>query len=103
MVARDAASGVASGKQDDLMATTPTPDPTGGAPEGGAPPSAPSQAPAPPELIALSRVVMVLKQLAQQNPVLSAGLTKAVQGINEAQSAMVSQPAPQPTGANPPM
>ncbi len=53
--------------------------------------------------MALSRVVMILKQLAQQNPVLSAGLTKAVQGINEAQSAMVSQPQPQPTGANPPV
>lgn len=88
------------------MATQPQPDPTqaGGAPDAGAAPgAAPSQAPAQPELIALSRVVMVLKQLAQQNPVLSAGLTKAVQGINEAQSAMVSQPQPQSAQSNPPM
>jgi hypothetical protein len=62
----------------------------------------PSQAPAPPELMALSRVVMILKQLAQQNPVLSTGLQKAIQGINEAQSAMVSQPQPQSNQSSPP-
>jgi hypothetical protein len=93
------------------MAAAPTPDPTqaaGGAPapdqgQGGAPGATPpSQAPAPPEMVAMSRVIMVLKQLSQQNPVLATGMQKAIQGINEAQSALVSQPQPQSNQSSPP-
>lgn len=92
------------------MATTPQPDPTqaGGAPPdagaapGGAPPQAPSQAPANPDQIMLAQLYQACKALAQKNPVLSAGLQKAAQGIQEAQTAMVTQPQPQPTGATPP-
>lgn len=50
----------------------------------------------------LARVAQALNQMAQTNPVLSAGLAKAVQGINEAQSAMVSQGPSQQPGSNPP-
>jgi len=49
----------------------------------------------------LSKVTMLLKQLAQSRPELSAGLTKALQGINEAQSAMVTQGPSQPATSNP--
>lgn len=49
----------------------------------------------------LSKVTMLLKQLAQSRPELSAGLTKALQGINEAQSAMVTQSPAQPSTSNP--
>lgn len=49
----------------------------------------------------LSKVTMLLKQLAQSRPELSAGLTKALQGINEAQSALVTGGQPQPAGSNP--
>lgn len=84
------------------MSAAPQPDPQAGAPsEGGAPGAAPSQAPAPPELMMLSKVTMLLKQLAQSRPELSAGLTKALQGINEAQSALVTGGQPQPAGSNP--
>jgi len=51
----------------------------------------------------LAQVSQLLQKLAQSNPVLSAGLQKAVQGISEAQTAMISQPTPQPTQANPPL
>jgi hypothetical protein len=89
------------------MATTPQPDPTtaGGAPDAGAPPaasSAPSQAPASPEQIMLAKLYQACKALAQQNPILSTGLQKAAQGIQEAQTALVTQPQPQPTAQNPP-
>jgi len=42
------------------------------------------------------------KRIAAEDPVLSAGMMKAAQGIQEAQTAMVSQPTPQPAQANPP-
>lgn len=85
------------------MASPAQPDPqAGGTPQGAAPGGAPpSQAPAPPELMMLSKVTMLLKQLAQSRPELSAGLTKALQGINEAQSAMVTQAPAQPSTSNP--
>lgn len=82
------------------MATAPVTPTQPGADQASAP-SAPSQAPAPPEMMMLSRISQALARLAQTNPVLSAGLQKAVQGINEAQSALVSQPKPESTGQNP--
>ena len=86
------------------MAAAPQPDPTaaGAGPETGAAPSAPSQAPANPKQIMLAQMYQLCKRLAQEDPVLSAGLGKAAQGIQEAQTAMVTQPEPQPTSANPP-
>lgn len=94
------------------MATTPTPDPSqqqptpgaggtdtqGGGPDAGAP----SQAPAPPELMALARIQQVIKQLASQVPAASGGLAKAVAGITEAMSAIVSQPQQQGPSQSPP-
>jgi hypothetical protein len=50
----------------------------------------------------LAKLYQMCKQLAQSDPILSAGLSKAAEGIQEAQTAMVTQPQPQPTGANPP-
>jgi len=51
----------------------------------------------------LAKLYQACKALAQQNPILSAGLQKAAQGIQEAQTAMVTQPQPQPAGSNPPL
>jgi len=87
------------------MATAPQPDPTqGGAPnaDSGAPAQG-SQAPASPDQMMLAKLYQACKALAQQNPILSAGLQKAAQGIQEAQTAMVTQPQPQPAGSNPPL
>jgi hypothetical protein len=50
----------------------------------------------------LAKLYQACKALAQQNPVLSAGLSKAAEGIQEAQTAAVTQPGPQPASANPP-
>lgn len=76
----------------------PTPD-QGPGPGAGAPPS---QAPASPEVMALSQIYQVLKAMAQQNPAMSAGLGKAGEGIQEAISASLVQ-APQPSPEqNPP-
>ena len=86
------------------MASPAQPDPTqaGGAPDTGAAPGGASQAPADPKQMMLAKLYQMCKQLAQSDPVLSAGLSKAAEGIQEAQTAMVTQPKPQPTGANPP-
>lgn len=56
---------------------------------------APSQAPANPAQVMLAQMYQVLKRLAQENPAMSAGLQKAAQGIQEAQTAMLTQ-SPQP-------
>jgi hypothetical protein len=51
----------------------------------------------------LAQIFQVLKRLAAENPVLSAGLEKAGQGIQEAQTAMLTQaPSPGPE-QNPPV
>lgn len=54
----------------------------------GAPPSA---APANPAQIILAQMYQVCRRLAQENPAMSAGLQKAAMGIQEAQSAMLTQ------------
>jgi len=95
------------------MAAAPTPDPnqppTGApvAPQGTPPdPSqggAPSQAPAPPELMFLANIQGVLTKFAQQYPAASSGLSKAAQGLNEAMSAItVAQPQQQTPQMSPP-
>lgn len=85
------------------MAAGSTPDPT----QGGAPPDAgggaPSGAPASPELMMLNKLLQACKALAAQNSILSGGLAKAVEGIQEAMTASVSQPAPQSASTNPPV
>lgn len=88
------------------MAAAPQPDPqaAGGAPEqGGAPaPAQPSQAPANPQQVMLAQMYQVCKRLALENPIMSGGMEKAAQGIQEAQTALVTQPKPQPAGQTPP-
>jgi hypothetical protein len=51
----------------------------------------------------LAQMYQLCKRMAAEDPVLSAGLGKAAQGIQEAQTAMVTQPQPQPSGSNPPV
>jgi len=87
------------------MATSPQPDPTqagGGTPDAGAAPGgSPSQAPASQEQVILAQMYQMCKRLAQGKPELSAGLQKAAQGIQEAQTALVTGAQPQPTSSNP--
>ena len=72
-------------------------------PGGGAAGSAPSQAPAPPELMVLAHIQEGLKQMSQQYPPASAGLAKAVAGITEAMSALtVAQTQQQAPSQSPP-
>ncbi len=86
------------------MAASPTPDPSqGGAPPPDAGGGASSGAPASPEQMMLAKLYQACKGLAQQNPVLSAGLEKAALGIQEAQTALLTQPAPQSAQQNPPL
>lgn len=87
------------------MASSPMSDPQqqGGAGASGPPAaaSAPSQAPASPEQMALAQMFQMCKRLSESNPVLSGGLQKAAAGIQEAQTAMVTQPQQQPATQNP--
>jgi hypothetical protein len=53
-------------------------------------------------MMLLARISQGLQQMAEGNPTIAPGLAKAVEGINEAQSALVTQPAPQPMGETPP-
>lgn len=85
------------------MAAAAQPDPTqGGAPQGAPSGDSPSQAPANPKQVILAQMYQLCKKLAQEDPTLAGGLGKAAQGIQEAQTAMITQPQPQPTGATPP-
>jgi hypothetical protein len=52
--------------------------------------------------MALARIQSVLNALAQQVPAASAGLAKATAAINEAMSAIVSQPPQQGQTQSPP-
>lgn len=84
------------------MAAAPMPDPSQ-QPQGGPAPGAPSQAPASPGLMMLAQVQSALKQIAQNEPATSAGLAKAIAGVNEAMSSLVvSQPQPQAPSQSPP-
>lgn len=79
----------------------PSPQPGGGGPEaaGG---GAPSQAPASQDQIMLAKLYQACKALAQQNPVMSPGLSKAAEGIQEAQTALVTQPKNEAPQQSPP-
>jgi len=70
--------------------------PPGAGAAGASPAPAPSQAPANPAQVMLAQMFQVLKRLAQENPAMSAGLQKAAQGIQEAQTAVLTQ-TPRPT------
>ncbi len=98
---------MAAGAQPDIQGTNPGNQAGGGDPASGAqPPQAggqPSQAPANPSQIMLAQMYQLCKRLSEQDPTLAPGLAKAAQGIQEAQTAMVTQPQPQSTGANPPL
>jgi len=49
----------------------------------------------------LAQMYQLCKRLSQEDPTLSAGLQKATQGIQEAQTALVTEAKPQPTSSNP--
>lgn len=85
------------------MASAPQVDPgqQGADPQSGSAP-APSQGEANPTQLKLAQLFQACKMLAQENPVLSAGLQKAAQGVHEAQSALLTQPQQQPASSNPP-
>lgn len=81
--------------------------PDQGAPDQGAPgqgsaaPAPASQTPANPLQMLLARWYQTAKQMAQADPRLAAGMEKIAQGIQEAQTALVSPPQPTPTGQQP--
>lgn len=80
--------------------------PPQGAPDqggGGAAPQAapPSQAPASPLQMLLAKWFQTAKQMAASDPRLASGMEKIAQGIQEAQTALVSPPQPTPMGQQP--
>jgi hypothetical protein len=94
---------MAASPQPEIQGTSPANQTGGGDPASGAQPGGqPSQAPANPSQIMLAQMYQLCKRLSEQDPTLAPGLAKAAQGIQEAQTAMVTQPQPPPTGANPP-
>jgi hypothetical protein len=74
--------------------------PGGPPPGGGAPPSAGQPNP---EQLLMAQITKLLTGLAQSNPTLSSGIQKAIEGLQEAQTAMfMNRPGnPQP-GQTPP-
>lgn len=50
----------------------------------------------------LAKLYQACKALAQQSPVMAAGLSKAAEGIQEAQTALVSQPKNEAPQQSPP-
>lgn len=76
--------------------TPPTPD------QGPPPQGNPSQAPANPLQMLLARWYQTAKQMSASDPRLASGMEKIAQGIQEAQTALVSPPQPTPIGQNPP-
>ena len=88
------------------MASAPMPDQSGAAqaaPASAAPQQGaqPSQAPASPEQMMLAKIFQVSQQL-MQNPIISSGMQKVMAGIQEAQSALVTQAPPPSPGQTPP-
>lgn len=80
-----------------------TPPPSGApAPSPGAGGQPPSAAPANPQQQILAQMFEVAKKLAQENPVLSSGMAKVAEGIQEAQTAMLTNAPQTPPEQNPP-
>ncbi len=79
------------------QAPTPQGPPDAGAQPGGAPQGGP-----PPELQILGQLMTMCKQVAAQVPAASAGLAKAIAGINEAATAVLTQPQQQAPQQSPP-
>lgn len=73
-------------------------------PGAPAPGGAPSAAPANPAQVMLAQMFQVCRRLAQENPAMSAGMQKAAQGIQEAQTAlMMNRQSATPPEQNPPV
>lgn len=53
-------------------------------------------------MMQLAQLFKLCQMLAQSNPVIASGMQKAAEGVQEAQSALVTQPTPQPMGNTPP-
>lgn len=93
------------------MATSPTPtpdqqqDPNAASPQqggGGSPQQgAPSQDQASDMQMLLARWYQTAKQIAAADPRTASGMEKVAQGIQEAQTALVSPPQPTPMGQQP--
>ncbi len=83
------------------MSTMPPPG-QGAGPAGASPAPAPSAAPANPEQMMLAQMYQVCKKLAQSNPAMAAGMQKAAEGIQEAQTAMLTQGSGPSPEQNPP-
>lgn len=86
--------------------SSPTPPPMGGAPPQGQPPAQPgappSAAPASPIQVMLAQMFQVCKKLSMENPIVASGMNKAAEGIQEAQTAMLTQtPSPGPEQSPP--
>ncbi len=90
-----AASPIPDPSQQAQPQPSPTPDAQGGAPGGAA--GGP-----PPELQTLGQLLTICRQVAQQYPSTSDGLAKAIAGINEAASAVMTQPQQQAPSQSPP-
>lgn len=81
-----------------------SPPPQGAPPDqgqGAAPQAPPSQAPANPLQMLLARWYQTAKQMAASDPRLASAMEKVSQGIQEAQTALVSPQQPTPTGQQP--
>jgi len=75
--------------------------PPPGAAGQGAGAATPSQAPASPLQMLLARWFETAKQMAASDPRLAAGMEKVAQGVQEAQTALMSPPQPTPMGQQP--
>jgi hypothetical protein len=75
--------------------------PQGAAPDQGGQQAPPSQAPANPMQMLLARWYQTAKQMAASDPRLAAGMEKVSQGIQEAQTALVSPAQPTSVGQQP--
>jgi len=73
--------------------------PASAPPQQGAQPA--SQAPASPEQMMLAKIFQASQQL-MQNPIISAGMQKVMAGIQEAQTALVTQAPPPSPSQTPP-
>jgi hypothetical protein len=88
---------------------TPMPDPSASSPQGGA--GAPPPQSGPPQgggggqasqlQSLLAQWYQVSKQIAASDPRLASGMEKVAQGIQEAQTALVSPPQPTPIAQQP--
>lgn len=97
-----AASPMPDPQQQQSPAASPPPDAGGGAsPDGGAQQPSPSSAPANPMQMLFAKWYQTAKQIAASDPRVAAGMQKVTDGIQEAQTAMVSPSQPASPAQNP--